>query len=83
MANAMYLTDMVKVYIKPTLGGQLVLRRPTSRQTSPRVKNQQMNFANKMRGKKIATACRGRMGRSFYGCLRTEGHNAYHGTSSR
>lgn len=77
---AMSLADMYKIYVKPTMGGQLVLRKPTTRHTSPRVKAQQMNFANKMRGKKIATACRGKKGRSFYGCLRTEGHNAYSGS---
>lgn|GEM_PF-3344632 len=79
MANAMYLSDMVSIYVKPSLGGQLILRRPTTRQTSTRVKAAQMNFADKMSGHRIATACKGKKGRSFYGCLRTEGYKAYHG----
>ncbi len=79
MANPMMLTDMVKLYVKPSMGGQIIMRKPRTNQTSPRVKAQQMNFANKMRGKKIAVECRGRKGRGFYGCLRTAGHNAYSG----
>lgn len=79
MANPMMLTDMVKIYVKPSLGGQLILRKPRTNQHSERVKNQQINFAEKMRGKKIATTCKGKKGRSFYGCLRTAGHAAYHG----
>lgn len=79
MANPLMITDMVKIYHKPSMGGQLIMRTPRSRQTSPKVKAQQMNFANKMKGKKIATSCRGKKGRSFYGCLKTEGYKAYHG----
>lgn len=79
MGNPMFLSDLFHWYIKPTLGGQLIKRRPTSRITSPRVKAQQMNFASKMRGNKIATACRGKKGRSFYGCMRVEGTNQYQG----
>ena len=79
MANPMMLTDMVKLYVKPSLGGQIIMRKPTTHQTSPRVKAQQISFAEKMRGKKIASNCRGRKGRAFYGCLRTAGHAAYHG----
>ena len=79
MANPLMITDMVKIYHKPSLGGQLILRKPRSKQTSERVKAQQMNFANKMRGKRIATECKGKKGRSFYGCLRTAGYKAYHG----
>mgnify|MGYP001088364141 CR=1 FL=1 len=79
MGNPMMLTDMVKLYVKPSLGGQIIMRKPRTVQKSPRVKNQQMVFANKMKGKKIATECRGRKGRSFYGCLKTAGHNAYSG----
>lgn len=69
---------LYKLYAKPALG-ILVFRKPRSNQTSPRVKAQQMNFADKMRGKKIASECRGRKGRAFYGCLRSAGHAAYHG----
>jgi hypothetical protein len=79
MSNPMMLTDMVKLYVKPSLGGQIIMRKPTTHQTSAKVKAQQMNFANKMRGKKIAVECRGKKGRSFYGCLKTAGHNAYSG----
>lgn len=77
--STMYLADMYKPYIKPSLGGQLVLRRPGSNQTSLKVKAQQTNFANRMSGKKIASQCKGRKGRAFYGCLKTAGSNAYHG----
>ena len=73
------LADMIKLYVNPSLGGQIVMRKPGSNQTSARVKAQQVNFADKMRGKKIATACKGRKGRAFYGCLRTEGTRAYSG----
>lgn len=79
MANPMMLTDMIKLYVKPSLGGQIIMRKPTTRQISPRVKGAQMHFAEQMRGKKIATACRGRKGRSFYGCLKSEGYAAWHG----
>ena len=75
----MYLADLYSVYVKPSMGGQLVLRSPRSNQTSPRVKAQQMTFAEKMHGNKIATECKGRKGRSFYGCLRTTGYKKYHG----
>lgn len=77
MANPMMLTDMVRLYVKPSLGGQIIMRKPTTHQTSSRVKAQQMNFATKMKGTHIATACRGKKGRNFYGCLRTEGTKAY------
>ena len=79
MANPLFITDMVKIYHKPSMGGQIIMRTPRSRQTSPKVKAQQMNFAAKMKGKKIATACRGHKARSFYACLRTEGYKAYRG----
>lgn len=79
MANPMMLADLYSVYHKPSLGGQLILRKPRSIQTSPRVAAQQMSFAEKMKGQKIATACRGKKARAFYGCLRTEGYKAYHG----
>lgn len=79
MANPMMLGDLFTIYHKPSLGGQLILRKPRSHQTSERVRAQQMNFAGKMKGQKIATACKGRKARAFYGCLRTEGTKAYHG----
>ena len=79
MANPLMISDMIKIYHKPSMGGQLIFRTPRSHQKSPRVKAQQINFANKMKGKKIATACKGRKARSFYGCLRTEGAKAYAG----
>jgi len=79
MANPMFISDMYKMYIKPSMGGQIIMRRPGTKQTSPRVKAQQQNFADKMRGHKIATECKGKKGRSFYGCLRTVGYKAYHG----
>jgi len=76
---SMYLADMVKLYVKPSLGGQIIMRTPRTRQTSPRVRAQQMVFRDKMKGKHIATACRGKKARAFYGCLRTEGTAAYRG----
>lgn len=79
MANPMMLSQMVKLYVKPSLGGQIIMRSPTTRQTSDRVKAAQMRFADNMKGKNIAGACRGKKGRSFYGCLRTEGHRAWAG----
>jgi hypothetical protein len=79
MGNPMMLGDMFTLYHKPSMGGQLILRKPRSVQTSARVKAQQMVFADKMRGKKIATECKGRKGRAFYGCLRSAGTRAYHG----
>ena len=79
MANPMMLTDMVKLYVKPSLGGQIIMRKPRTNQRSPSVKAQQMNFAERMSGKKIAVQCKGKRGRSFYGCLKTAGHKAYHG----
>ena len=78
MANPMMLTDMVKLYVKPSMGGQIIMRKPRTNQTSDRVKGAQMNFANKAKGNKIATACRGKKGRSFYGCLKTEGYSHFH-----
>ncbi len=76
----MFLSQMVKVYVKPSMGGQIIMRSPRSVQTSARVAAQQINFAKKMTGKKIASACKGKKGRSFYGCLKTKGHEAYHGS---
>jgi len=80
MGNPMMLTDMVKLYVKPSLGGQIIMRKPRTNQHSPKVKAQQINFANRMRGKKIAIQCKGKKGRSFYGCLKTAGSNAYSGS---
>lgn len=79
MANPLMITDMVTIYHKPSLGGQIIMRKPRSIQKSAKVKAQQMVFATKMKGKKIATACRGKKARSFYACLRTEGTKAYRG----
>lgn len=78
MSTAMELTAMVKPYVKPSLS-KIILRKPRTIQTSARVKAQQITFANKMKGNKIATACKGKKARAFYGCLRTEGHRAYTG----
>jgi hypothetical protein len=64
MANPMMLTDMVTLYVKPSLGGQIIMRKPRTNQKSERVK--------------IATACKGKKGRGFYGCLRTEGYRVFH-----
>ena len=79
MANPMMLSQMVKLYVKPSLGGQIIMRSPHTIQHSAAVKNQQINFATKMKGKRIASACKGRKGRGFYGCLKTEGAKAYRG----
>lgn len=79
MANPLMLSDMIKIYHKPSLGGQLIMRKPRSIQKSLKVKAQQLVFATKMKGKKIATECKGKKARAFYGCLRTAGHKAYHG----
>ena len=78
MANPLMLADLFTIYHKPTLGGQLILRRPRSNQKSAKVKAQQINFANRLKGNKVATNCKGKKARSFYGCLRTEGSKAYH-----
>ena len=79
MANPLMISDMLTIYHKPSMGGQLILRRPRTRQVSERVKAQQINFATRLKGKRIASSCKGKKARSFYACLRTEGHKAYHG----
>lgn len=73
MANTMTLANMYSVYLKPSMGGQLVLRNPRTNQTSPKVRAAQIQFAEKAKGNNIAGKCKGKKGRSFYGCLRTEG----------
>ncbi len=73
MANPMMLTDMVKLYVKPSLGGQIIMRKPRTNQKSDRVKAAQIKFAGVAKGNSIATKCKGHKGRSFYGCLKTEG----------
>ena len=83
MANPMMLTDMVKLYVKPSLGGQIIMRKPTTHQTSERVKSRQFGFATTMKGNRVAASCKGRKGRAFYGCLRSEGYAHWHGTTSR
>lgn len=77
MANPLMLADLFTIYHKPSLGGQIILRRPRSRQTSERVHAQQANFAKRLEGNKIATQCKGKKARAFYGCLRTKGAEAY------
>lgn len=79
MGNPMMLTDMVKLYVKPSMGGQIIMRKPRTRQTSERVAAAQINFAKKAEGNKIATQCKGKKGRSFYGCLKTKGFAQFHG----
>lgn len=79
MANPMMLSQMVRLYVKPSMGGQIIMRSPTTRQTSPRVKAAQIRFAEHAKGNNIAGACRGKKGRSFYGCLMTEGHRQFAG----
>lgn len=79
MANPMMLTDMVTLYVKPSLGGQIIMRKPRTVQKSEKVKGAQMTFANKAKGNNIAGACKGKKGRGFYGCLRTEGYKRFHG----
>jgi len=74
----MMLTDMVKLYVKPSLGGQIIMRTPRTRQTSPRVLDAQMKFAAKAAGNNIAGACKGKKARSFYGCLKTKGYERFH-----
>lgn len=73
MGNPMMLSQMVKLYVKPSLGGQIIMRSPTTRQTSPRVLASQLRFAERAKGNNIAGSCKGKKGRSFYGCLRTAG----------
>lgn len=78
MANPLLISDLKKIYVKPSLGGQLIMRRPRSIQTSKAVKAQQREFAKRMKGNKIAEKCEGKKGRAFYACLKTEGYKAYH-----
>ena len=79
MANPMMLTDMVKLYVKPSMGGQIIMRKPRTVQHSERVMGAQMRFAEKAKGQNIAGSCKGKRGRSFYGCLRTEGTRLFEG----
>lgn len=78
MANPIMLADMYEAYVKPSLGGQLILRKPHSHQTSQRVRDAQIKFAEKASGNNIAGACKGKKGRSFYACLRTKGYERFH-----
>lgn len=38
MSNPMMLTDMVKLYVKPSLGGQIIMRKPRTNQKSEKVR---------------------------------------------
>jgi len=69
---------MVSIYFKPSMG-RPIMRKPGSNQTSTAVKAAQMRFAEKMKGRKIASACKGKKWKAFVGCLRTEGYKAMHG----
>ena len=73
---------MVKFYVR-NVDGAIIGRKPDSNQTSTRVKNQQMNFAERMKGNNIAGACRGKEGKAFWGCLKSEGHRQYAGRTGR
>jgi len=77
MANPLMVADLYSVYHKPTMGGQLILRKPRTNQRSTKVAAAKGEFSAHLSGKKIATACKGKKGRSFYGCLRTQGQAAY------
>ena len=77
MANPMMLTDMVRLYVKPSMGGQIIMRKPTTKQTSDRVKAAQVRFGEKAKGNNIASSCRGRKGRGFYGCMKLAGVAAF------
>ncbi len=50
-----------------------------SRPTAAKMRHQMGVFAEKMRDKNIASACRGKKFRQFRGCLRSEGIRAYKG----
>lgn len=79
---AKILGGAAEVYYKPTTG-QLIMRKvglDTSSEawkskTVPRINI----FVEKMTGKSIATACKGKKFKAFNACLRREGRKAWSG----
>ena len=64
---------LVRIYIKPSLGGAVIFRSKTSKQTSKRLQAAKNLFASQAHGNKIAAGCRGKKWKSFVACLRAEG----------
>lgn len=78
---AKVLNGMAELYFKPSLG-KFVVRKPGITRTERWKQNvapRTQVFAEKMTGKAIASACKGKKWDEFVACLRREGRKAWHG----
>ena len=62
---------------QPGLKNGIVWRKSGVNRKSAAVLEQNSEFAKRMRGKHIATLCKGKPRAQFIACLRTEGTKAY------
>ena len=72
-------SSLYKITVRRADGG--IIFRPKSHNiVSDKVKAQNIRFAENMKGKNIAGACRGKKFKAFRGGLRSEGSRAYRGS---
>jgi hypothetical protein len=67
----------VRVTLQPGLKNGVVWRKSGVNRKSEKVLARNMTFIEKMKGKKIATACKGKKRSAFFACLRYEGKKAW------
>ena len=66
------LGDIIKVYVKPSMDGKLIIRKRGVNRKSERVLERNRMFARA----KIASACKGRPWKQFVSCLRSQAESA-------
>lgn len=71
MASGATLGDIIKVYVKPSMDGRLIIRKRGVTRRSERVLERNRMFANA----KLASACKGKPWKQFVSCLREEAKN--------
>lgn len=67
----------MRISTQPGLKNGYIWRKSGVTRTSEKVIAQNQRFAQKMRGNKIATECKGKKRAAFFSCLKTAGTKAY------
>ncbi len=67
------LGDIIKVYVKPSMDGRLIIRKRGVNRLSDRVRARNEVFSNAAHSGNLSTACKGKPWKQFVSCLRKQG----------
>jgi hypothetical protein len=70
------LGDVIKVYTKASMDGQLIIRKRGVTRRSARVLERNRMFAEVAHSGRLSTACAGKPWKAFVSCLRTQARSA-------